>query len=127
MFEMPRRGLMMFGHPCDRYDVAALLNVQDDHIGVDGIDTVEQMAELKAEVLQRARHAVVVNADDPLCMAMRSRAGTNRHILVTENPPTRRYRTIVGRAAKPFTSDGTAVRRDRPRDRRSGTTPDAGR
>lgn len=86
VFEMPRRGLMMFGHPCDRYDVAALLNVQDDHIGVDGIDTVEQMAELKAEVLQRARHAVVVNADDPLCMAMRSRAGTNRHILVTENP-----------------------------------------
>lgn len=84
IFEMPRRGLMMFGHPCDRYDVAALLNVQDDHIGVDGIDTLEQMAELKAEVLQRAQHAIVINADDPLCMAMRSRAGTDRHILVTE-------------------------------------------
>lgn len=86
IFEMPRRGLMMFGHPCDRYDVAALLNVQDDHIGVDGIDTLKQMAELKAEVLQRARHAVVINADDPLCMAMRSRAGTDRHILVTDEP-----------------------------------------
>lgn len=86
VFEMPRRGLLMFGHPCDRYDVAALLNVQDDHIGVDGIDSLDQMAELKAEVLQRARHAIVVNADDPRCMAMRSRAGTERHILVTDNP-----------------------------------------
>jgi len=86
VFEMPRRGLQMFGHPCDHYDVAALLNIQDDHIGVDGIDTLEQMALLKAEVLERARNAIVVNADDPLCLAMRSRAGTDRHILVTDHP-----------------------------------------
>ena len=30
VIEMPRKGLIMFGHPCDSYDVAALLNVQDD-------------------------------------------------------------------------------------------------
>ena len=82
VFEMPRKGLLKFGHPCDRYDVAALLNVQDDHIGADGIDTLEQMAELKAEVLERAGRAIVINADDPRCLAMRSRAGTDRHILV---------------------------------------------
>lgn len=86
VFEMPRKGLLKFGHPCDRYDVAALLNVQNDHIGDEGIDTLEQMAELKAEVLQRASRAVVVNADDPLCMAVRWRAGTDRHILVFGNP-----------------------------------------
>jgi len=85
VFEMPRKGLIYFGHPCDHYDVAALLNVQDDHLGVDGIETLEQMAELKAEVLQRATKAIVVNADDPLCLAMRSRAGTSRHILVAED------------------------------------------
>ena len=84
--EMPRKGLVYFGHPCDRYDVAALLNIQDDHLGVDGIDTVEQMAELKAEVLQRATGAIVVNAEDPLCLAMRTRAVTDRHILVARNP-----------------------------------------
>lgn len=89
VFEMPRKGLIYFGHPCDRYDVAALLNVQPDHLGVDGVDTLEQMAELKAEVLERACRAVVVNADDPLCMAMRSRAGTDRHILITRNPADR--------------------------------------
>jgi len=86
VLEMPRKGLIVFGHPCDRYDVAALLNVRNDHIGEDGVETLEQMAELKAEVLERARRAVVVNADDPLCMAMRSRAGTDRHILVTSTP-----------------------------------------
>ena len=88
VLEMPRKGLLMFGHPCDRYDVAALTNVQDDHIGHDGIETLDQMAELKAEVLERARVAVVVNADDPRCMAMRHRAGTDRHLLITEWPDT---------------------------------------
>ena len=82
VFEMPRKGLIYFGHHCDRYDVAALLNVQDDHIGADGIATLEQMAELKAEVLERATDAVVVNAEDPLCLAMRARASAPRHILV---------------------------------------------
>jgi cyanophycin synthetase len=86
VLEMPRKGLILFGHPCDRYDVAALLNVQDDHIGVAGIDTLEQMAELKAEVLERATGAIVVNAEDPLCLAMRARAATGRHILVARTP-----------------------------------------
>lgn len=84
--EMPRKGLVYFGHYCDRYDVAALLNVQDDHIGADGVETLEQMAELKAEVLQRATGAVVLNAEDPLCLAMRSRAGAARHVLVARTP-----------------------------------------
>ena len=86
VFEMPRKGLIYFGHPCDHYDVAALLNVTDDHLGIDGIDTLEQMAELKAEVLERASGAIVVNADDQLCLAMRSRAGAGRHILVARDP-----------------------------------------
>lgn len=85
VIEMPRKGLIVFGHPCDRYDVAALLNLQDDHIGMDGIASLEEMAILKAEVLQRASQAVVVNAEDPLCMAMLARAGASRHILVARD------------------------------------------
>ena len=82
VLEMPRKGLIYLGHPCDRYDVAALLNLTDDHLGVDGVETLEELAELKAEVLALAGSAIIVNAEDPLCMAMRSRAGTRRHILV---------------------------------------------
>src|SRR5690606_2680561 len=60
VMELPRRGLMRLGHPCDRYDVAALLNIQDDHIGADGIDSLEAMAQFKAQVLERAGQAVVI-------------------------------------------------------------------
>ncbi len=109
VLEMPRKGLVFFGHPCDRYDVAALLNVQDDHIGVDGIDTIEQMAELKAEILERATRAAVVNADDPLCMSMRARAGTDRHILVSRdsaNPAVAEHRRRGGEAVLLADVDG---------------------
>lgn len=85
VLEMPRKGLISFGHPCDRYDVAALLNVEDDHIGTDGIETIAQMAHLKAEILARAQDAVVVNADDPLCIAMLRHAGTAQHLLVAHS------------------------------------------
>jgi len=85
VIEMPRKGLICFGHPCDCYDVAAFLNVQDDHIGVDGINKLEEMARLKAEVLERAVKAVVVNAEDSLCLAMLEYAGTDRHILVARS------------------------------------------
>ncbi len=85
VIEMPRKGLIVFGHPCDRYDVAALLNVQDDHIGLDGITSLAHMAALKAEVLAQASQAVVVNAEDPLCMAALAKARTSRHILVARN------------------------------------------
>jgi len=80
--EMPRQALIEQGHPCDRYDVAALLNVQDDHIGVDGIRDMAHMARLKAGVLERATRAVVLNAEDPLVMQVGSNSPASRRILV---------------------------------------------
>lgn len=85
VFEMPRKGLLRFGHPCDRYDVSALLNIQDDHIGTDDIESMEGMARLKAQVLQQATKAIVINADDKLCLAMRAYAVAHRHILVAQS------------------------------------------
>lgn len=109
VLEIPRKGLIIFGHPCDRYDVAALINVQDDHIGVDGIETLDEMAGLKAEVLERASAAIVVNAEDPRCMAMRARAGTDRHILVaTEPEAVSVHRADGGEAVYCRTVDGRA-------------------
>lgn len=74
VFEVPAEKLAEYGHGCDFYDVAAVLHANDD------------LFELQADVLGRARHAIVVNADDPLCMAMRSRASAPRHVLVTSDP-----------------------------------------
>ncbi|MCB2058911.1 MAG: hypothetical protein KDE21_00240 [Novosphingobium sp.] len=86
--EQPRQGILYLGHPFDQHDVGALLNVQDDHIGVDGIASLDDMARLKAEVLRRARSAVVVNAEDSRCLAVRQLAGCPRHLLVARDPAT---------------------------------------
>lgn len=96
VIEMPRKGLVYFGHPCDCYDVAALLNVQDDHIGVDGINSLEEMARLKASVLERATQAVVINAEDPLCLAMRQYTRAPKHILVARDSSTPALRDHLG-------------------------------
>jgi cyanophycin synthetase len=53
-----------------------VLNVSADHLGLRGIQTVEQLADVKsvvAAVVKREGHAVL-NADDPLVYAMRDRS-----------------------------------------------------
>lgn len=52
-------------------DVAVCTNVTPDHLGRIGVHTVEEIALLKQSVMERARHGVVLNADDKHCMAMR--------------------------------------------------------
>lgn len=66
VLEQGRGGLFRQGVPYARSDVAVLLNVREVHIGVDGIDSVEQMADLKAHGLACARLAVL-NLDDAQC------------------------------------------------------------
>ncbi len=84
VIEMPRKGLIIFGHPCDYYDVSALLNIQDDHIGEYGINSLDKMAQVKANVLERTRKAIVINAEDPRCLrvALRIAKKTNAPELI---------------------------------------------
>lgn len=70
VLETARGGLLKFGLYKDRCNVAALLNVGKEQIGIEGIDTLEQMAALKQRVINAAREAVVLNADDALCVGM---------------------------------------------------------
>jgi cyanophycin synthetase len=70
-----RGGILREGLGYERNDVAVVLNVQPDHLGLRGIDTVEQLADVKAvlvEAVPRDGHAVL-NADDPLVREMRRR------------------------------------------------------
>ncbi|WP_134766101.1 cyanophycin synthetase [Nocardioides sp. 1609] len=75
VFEVARGGILREGLGYERNDVAVVVNVQPDHLGLRGIDTVEQLADVKAvlvEAVPRDGHAVL-NADDPLVRAMRRR------------------------------------------------------
>jgi cyanophycin synthetase len=73
VFEVARGGILREGLGYERNDVAVVLNVQPDHLGLRGIDTIEQLADVKAvlvEAVPRHGHAVL-NADDPLVREMR--------------------------------------------------------
>ncbi len=76
VLETARGGILRAGLGYDECDVGVVLNVTADHLGLRGIQTVEQLADVKsvvAAVVKREGHAVL-NADDPLVFAMRDRS-----------------------------------------------------
>ncbi|MFL5595628.1 MAG: cyanophycin synthetase [Gemmatimonadaceae bacterium] len=76
VLETARGGLLRAGLGFDEVDVGVVLNVSADHLGMRGINTVEQLADVKgvvAAVVKREGHAVL-NADDPLVYAMRDKS-----------------------------------------------------
>jgi cyanophycin synthetase len=70
VLETARGGIVKTGIYLDRCDVGALLNIQRDQIDMDGIETLDDMVSVKRKVLDSARKAVVLNADDPRCLAL---------------------------------------------------------
>ena len=79
VLETARGGILRAGLGFDECDVGVVLNVSADHLGLGGINTVEQLAEVKsvvAAVVKREGHAVL-NADDPLVAAMRHRTAAD--------------------------------------------------
>jgi cyanophycin synthetase len=76
VLETARGGILRAGLGFDECDVGVVLNVSADHLGLRGIHTLEQLADVKsviAAVVKREGHAVL-NADDPLVYAMRERS-----------------------------------------------------
>ena len=76
VLETARGGILRAGLGFDECDVGVVLNVSEDHLGLAGINTIEQLAEVKsviAAVVKREGHAVI-NADDPLVLAMGKRS-----------------------------------------------------
>jgi len=87
VLETARGALAHSGFMFDWCDVAVCLNVTEDgdHIGEYGIETLEQMTALKRSVLERARHAVVLNADYTTCRDMLPfAAGVNVYLASVE-------------------------------------------
>ena len=76
VLETARGGILREGLGFDRCDVGAVLNVSSDHLGLRGVDTLEQLAEVKRLLVEVVRDngASVLNADDPLVAAMAEHA-----------------------------------------------------
>jgi len=90
VLETARGGILKRGLAFDRCDVGVVLNIAADHLGLDGVDTVEDLAQVKAVVAQSASKAVVLNAEDPLCVAMARRIKPETEVVYfsmdAENP-----------------------------------------
>jgi cyanophycin synthetase len=72
VLEVARGGLLRAGLGTRFIDVAAVLNVQSDHLGLKGVETLEQLALVKRIPIEVAKDTAVLNADDPHCLKMAS-------------------------------------------------------
>jgi cyanophycin synthetase len=70
VLETARGGILRAGLGWDWCDVGAVLNISEDHMGLGGIHTLEDLAEVKRIIVEHAKDTAVLNADDPLCLAM---------------------------------------------------------
>jgi cyanophycin synthetase len=107
VFELARGGLLNEGMVIEDCEVGAVLNVLDNHIGSDGIASRADLARIKSIVARRARRALVLNAEDPLCLAMRDGARAERLWLAARDPaaPALAAHRAAGGAAA-FLADG---------------------
>ncbi|WP_171173397.1 cyanophycin synthetase [Ruegeria sp. HKCCD8929] len=86
VMETARGGLVRSGLGYQRSNVAACLNVSADHLGLGGINTVEELAVVKRVVVESATDTAVLNADDINCLKMADYAGADTIFYVTTNP-----------------------------------------
>ena len=86
ILEIARGGLLRAGMGVPFINVGAVLNVQADHLGMKGIDTLEQLSEVKRIVVEVARDCAVLNADDPNVIKMSADTEAKSICYVTINP-----------------------------------------
>ena len=86
VMEVARGGMLRGGLGFQTCNVSACLNVAADHLGLKGIDTLEQLAEIKRVPIEIAKDAAVLNADDNLCLQMADYTEAETLCYVTMNP-----------------------------------------
>lgn len=109
VLETARGGIITGGLAFDWCNVSAVLNVADDHLGLQGVDSLDDLAAVKRCVAQAARDLVVLNADDPRCLAMADLKPAERTCLFTldaQHPALAAHLASGGRAVVPEPWDG---------------------
>jgi cyanophycin synthetase len=87
VLEVARGGILLKGMGFAHNDVSVVTNVSADHLGLHGIFTLDQLAEVKAAITRVTRPDgwCVLNADDPRVLAMR-RGARGRPFLFSMDP-----------------------------------------
>ncbi len=76
VIEVARGGIIRRGLGFAECQVGILLNVGEDHIGTDGVEDVEELALVKATVIEVVKESgsAILNADDPIVVGLSDRA-----------------------------------------------------
>ena len=79
VLECARGGILRSGLGFDQCDCAVVTNVAEDHLGLNGIDTIKQLARVKAVVPKSVKRNgfAILNADDDLVYAMKEELSCN--------------------------------------------------
>lgn len=109
VLETARGGLLLRGMGVVANDVSVVTNVSADHLGAHGVDTLDQLAEVKAVVTKvtRPRGWVVLNGDDPRVLAMRRGSPARPFVFSLDagSPALREALDAGGRAATVLDGD----------------------
>ncbi len=85
ILETARGGLLRRGMGYERCDTGAVLNINADHLGLKGVETLEDLARVKRIVVEVATDTAVLNADDELCLKMAGHTKARNICYVTLN------------------------------------------
>ncbi|MEO0884114.1 MAG: cyanophycin synthetase [Pseudomonadota bacterium] len=86
VLETARGGIVRAGLGYKKCDVGAVLNVSADHLGLGGVDTLEDLARVKRLVVEVAEDTAVLNADNPYTLQMAAHTPAKHICYVTLNP-----------------------------------------
>ena len=121
VLETARGGMLLKGMGVTHNDVALVTNVSADHLGLQGIDTVDQLAEVKAIITKvtRPRGWAVLNGEDPRVWAMRTGTRARPWVFTMESnsPAVREALGAGGRAMTILDDYVTVLAADAPPDR----------
>ena len=103
VLETARGGIVLRGVGYESNDASVLTNVSSDHLDLQGIHTLPELAEVKSTICRMTKPDgwVVLNADDPLVLAMRRRTRARVALFTLDgdrSAPVRRHLARRGRA-----------------------------
>jgi cyanophycin synthetase len=79
VLETARGGILLRGIGYSANDVSVVTNVSADHLGLQGIDTLDELADVKAAIVRITKRTgwTVLNGEDPRAWAMRRATSAN--------------------------------------------------
>ena len=111
VLEVARGGIIRRGLGYDRADVAVILNVDEDHLGIDDIEDVDDLALVKrvvADAVHPVESRIILNADDPRVLAMKEDARAPV-ILFSLHPDCEAVRSHLAEGGTVFTIEGASL------------------